>query len=160
MRFIPLDDEIIGFFQHIPRQIFELLRQEAFLPAIDSTTTTTVWKRPFECVLVKDDESSVVRDVLTPDLLQTHLARFYIHPSLLASTTAANDANFKSILTHLGVHQLTLADIVDILKSALLSPTAAVHDITTTAKWLVVLHHCFNSGTQYSMQQEELFLGI
>lgn len=101
------------------------------------------------------DDSAAIQEVLTSDLLQTYLGRYYLHPALLSP----DEAHLKSLLIQLGVHQLDLSDIVDILKSALLSTTAANFDSATTAKWLVVLYHCFNSSNQYSMQQEELFLG-
>ena len=102
------------------------------------------------------DDSAAIQEVLTSDLLQTYLGRYYLHPALLSP----DEVHLKSLLIQLGVHQLDLSDIVDILKSALLSTTAANFDSATTAKWLVVLYHCFNSANQYSMQQEELFLGI
>lgn len=159
LRFIPLEDEIIGLFHHIPRRIFELLRQEPLLPVVEPTSEREItWRRPFECVLVKDG-SSVISEVLTPDLLHQHLSRYYLHPSILDT----KDAHARSLLIKLGVHELALSDIFEILKSALLSAdqtaTAARLDVTTTAKWLVVLHHCFNAGSQYSMQQEETFIG-
>lgn len=104
----------------------------------------------------------MIREVLTSDLLQHHLSRYYLHPSLIAESSEDHHyhnyhTHLKSLLIQLGVHELTLPDIIDILKSALLS-TSTHHDITTTAKWLVVLYHCFNSGNHYSMQQEEQFL--
>lgn len=58
LRFVPLEDEIVGFFQHIPRQVAELLRQEAFLPAVGANMEI-VWRKPFECVLIK---GSVIKD--------------------------------------------------------------------------------------------------
>ena len=47
MRFIPLEEEIVGFFQHVPREISEMLRNEEFLPAF-GVDDEIVWKKPFE----------------------------------------------------------------------------------------------------------------
>ena len=75
LRFVPLEEEIIGFFQHVPRQIFDLLYNEQFMPAIDVDEETNesiiVWKRPFECVIIKENE--IIRQVLTSDLLKKYL---------------------------------------------------------------------------------------
>jgi hypothetical protein len=154
IQFIPLEEEIIGFFQHIPRQVCDLLRNEEFLPAVDlvenDTEPVTVWKRPFECVMTKDD---LIRQVLTSDLLKKHLGRYYLHPNLLAN----GEINTK-LLANLGVHVLNLSDIVEILKTVF---TRSLHeelnDVKLTAKWLVVLQHCL-TGSYYSLQQEDKFL--
>ena len=75
LRFIPLEEEILGFFQHVPRQIFELLYNEEFLPAVDINQETNeseiVWKKPFECVIMRENE--IIRQVLTSDLLKKYL---------------------------------------------------------------------------------------
>lgn len=75
LRFIPLEEEIIGFFQHVPRQILDLLYNEEFLPAVDFDPETNenmiVWKKPFECVIMKENE--IIRQVLTSDLLKKYL---------------------------------------------------------------------------------------
>lgn len=53
LRFIPLDEEIVGFFQHIPREISELLRNEEIIPVIGSNDSEILWKKPFECVIIQ-----------------------------------------------------------------------------------------------------------
>lgn len=57
MRFVPLEQEVVGCFQSVPRQINELLRNEEFLPVIASSEENDdgdiVWKKPFECVLIQ-----------------------------------------------------------------------------------------------------------
>lgn len=154
LRFIPLESEILGIFQHIPRQVFELLRQEAFLPVLDPSSGQIIWKKPFECVLVNED-SAAICELLTPDLLQLHLGRFYLHSSLLTIV----DAHLKSLLLHLGLRQLALSDIADILKSVLLASDKSHYDMVWIAKWLVVLYHCLHSNTKCSIMQEDAFLG-
>lgn len=60
MRFIPLEQEVVGCFQNVPRHINELLRNEEFLPVIASGEENgmsvdggIVWKKPFECVIIQ-----------------------------------------------------------------------------------------------------------
>ena len=155
IKFIPIEDEVIGFFQHIPRQISDLLRNEDFLPAIDlvqndENELVTVWKKPFECVITKDD---LFRQVLTSDLLKKYLGRYYLHPNLLVQ----NDISVK-LLTNLGVHVLNLSDILEILKTVFTSSSfEELSDVKLTAKWLAVLQHCL-TGSYYSLQQEDKFM--
>ncbi len=74
MKFLPLEEEIIGFFQHVPRQIAELLRNEAFMPAIETLedgSEIVVWKKPFECVIIQEGIDGVqIKKVLTSELLK------------------------------------------------------------------------------------------
>lgn len=154
LKFIPLEEEIIGFFQHVPRQICELLRNQEFLPAVDCTVSdehTIVWKRPFECVVVKDND--LIRQVLTSDMLKKYLGRYYLHEGLL-------DANINmKLLTSLGVHLLDINDILDVLKTVFStsdSMSMNLNSVKTTAKWLVVLQHCLTGS--YSLQQEDKFV--
>ena len=103
-----------------------------------------VWKKPFECVVVKENE--IIRQVLTSDLLKKHLGRYYLDTSLLN----ANDISPK-LLHSLGVRSLDLNDVLEILKTVF-SSTDDLKNPKTTAKWLLVLYFCLNN---YSMQQEE-----
>lgn len=154
---MPLEEEVVGFFNHIPRQIADRLRNEEFLPVTDMSdddqVIRIVRKKPFECVIAKDE---MIRQVLTSDLLKKHLGRYYLHPSLVESLMSG-EMSLK-LLTSLGVHLLDLADIVEILKTVFSSASVShLSDTRQTAKWLVVLHHCF-SNNSYSLQQEDKFL--
>lgn len=135
LRFIPLEEEIVGCFQHIPSEIVDLLRNEELLPVI--YCDQVMWKRPFECVMIQGMDE-LVREVLTGDLLKKHLGRYYLHPGLVVS-----DAVNPKVLANLGVRVLDVNDLIEILKSVL-SENNQFEDVGITSKWLVVLHHCLS----------------
>jgi hypothetical protein len=152
LRFVPGEDEIVGrMFEHVPRQVLDMLRGEPILPALDpldATGSQIVWKRPFECVLAADDAKSSdpasthspMRQVLTADLLHSHLARYYVHPDLLARIS--RNAKSMRLLAAMGVRTLATADLLDVLKTVFDSTNDNEPMAATTAKWLLVLHHC------------------
>ena len=147
LSFIPLEEEIVGFFQHVPRQIIDLLRNEPFLPAID-VNNKIVWKKPFECLILKESDD-IIRQVLTSDMLKKHLGRYYLDSSLHKINS--------NLLTRLGVHYLSIADLIGVLESVFdLNKTDKLKDVKSTAKWLIILQHCLKSGL--SIQQEENFI--
>ena len=106
------------------------------------TGENVLWKRPFECV----SADTYVREVLTSDLLKTHLGRFYIHPDLITTS--------PKLLTRLGIRQITSSDLLEVLKSTFSSATNFT-DSKTTSKWLLVVDHCLSGR---SIQQETSFL--
>jgi hypothetical protein len=53
------------------------------------------------------------------------------------------------------VRELSLKDVLDILKTVFSTATEDFKNIRTTAQWLLVLYHCLNN---YSLQQEEQLL--
>ncbi len=131
MRFIPLKEEIVGFFQNVPDQIAELLRQEEILPVM--WADSVVWKRPFECIVVQGMDESV-QQVLTSELLKDHLGRYYVHPDLFKD----DGINLK-VLVKLGVRILDVEDIVEVMKSVLGTENQLKEN---TARWLIILHDC------------------
>lgn len=151
LRFIPLNEEIVGFFQNVPSQIVDLLRNEELMPVIGTNSNETLWKKPFECVIIQGMDE-FVRQVLTSDLLKKYLGRYYIHSSLLD-----NEISLK-VLTNLGVKLLGVNDLIEILKSVFSDKQGLIGaessldftEIKTTAKWLVVLQHCL-SGNIFSI---------
>ena len=119
-----------------------------------------IWKKPFECVLIQGLDD-FVRQVLTSELLKKHLGRYFLHPRLITSGLVD-----LKVLTNLGVRILDINDLIAILKSVFSMSTPAqmntsnkeldFSQISTTARWLVVLQHCL--GSKYSVQQEEAFI--
>jgi hypothetical protein len=149
LRFVPLEEEILGCFQHVPRQILDLLRNEQCLPCIDNNDEI-IWKKPFECLILNEtNDLAMIRQVLTSDLLEKHLGRYYLHASLVSNINS-------KLLESLGVHYLNVNDLIEILESVFDS-TATCTDIKSTAKWLVILQHCLKLSN-YSIQQEEKFI--
>lgn len=98
---------------------------------------------------------------MTSNLLKKHLGRYYLHPRLVE-----NGPVDLKVLANLGVRVLDINDLIEILKSVFSmsknnnnnSSTNALDftEVSTTAKWLVVLQHCLSSN--YSIQQEEAFI--
>ncbi len=149
LKFVPLEEEILGCFQHVPRQILDLLRNEPCLPCIDNNDEV-IWKKPFECLILNEtNDLAMIRQVLTSDLLEKHLGRYYLHTSLVSNINS-------KLLESLGVHYLNVNDLIEILESVFDS-TATCADIKSTAKWLVILQHCLKLSN-YSIQQEEKFI--
>ena len=176
LRFVPREEEIAAdsLFAHVPRQVLAALRDQPHLiAALDPTDhQRIVWKRPFECVLAADDINtnsggggSTTRQVLTADLLHTHLARYYVHPALLARLNNNNNNSNSAmmrLLSAMGVRTLTLVDLLDVLKTIFgcgggdNNLNLNLHlDHRNTAKWLVVLHHCLSAC---NMRHEAHFL--
>jgi len=140
MRFIPLEEETVGFFQSVPGQIAELLRRQELLPVVCGDAV--VWKRPFECVVVQGMDECV-RQVLTSEMLREHLGRYYVHPDLLLESEPSGvDRASLKVLVKLGVRVLGVEDIVEVLKSVLEAREGLVGNSGSTASWLVVLHNC------------------
>ena len=70
-----------------------------------------------------------------------------------SSLFSSNDISSK-LLKSLGVRELNLKDVLEILKTVF-SSTDDLQNTKTTAQWLIVLYHCINN---YSLQQEEILV--
>ncbi|RNA18989.1 hypothetical protein BpHYR1_038870 [Brachionus plicatilis] len=140
LKFIPLEDDILGFFQHVPKQIFDLLRNEKFLPA-ETESTGLVFKKPFECVIADE----CVRQVLSPDMVKKYSGRYYLSEELKFVD--------KKLLFKLGVQYLGMNELLELVEQAF---TETMTDTKIIAKWLLVFQHCLNGS--YSIQQEEKFI--
>ena len=145
LRYVPLEEEIVGFFQHIPREIIDLLGKENCLPAVD-INSQIMWKKPFECLMLKQSET-FIRQVLTSELLEKYNGRYYLDSSLV------NETNSR-LLNKLGVHCLNITDLIEILESVFSSNNQL--EIGSISQWLILLDYCFKTGC--TVQQEEKFI--
>ena len=123
LQFVPLDGEVVDFFQPIPKQILGLLRTYECLPVM--TMSGIAWKRPSEVVDCKDP---VIREVMTNDVLQTHLNMYYLHSDLKGAVTS-------QLLSSLGVQKLMPNQVIDVF-SKICCDNETLFNLSTLAKWL------------------------
>ncbi|CAF0865248.1 unnamed protein product [Brachionus calyciflorus] len=142
LKFIPSENEVLGFFQHVPRQIFDLLKNENFMPVLNEKGEI-LWKKPFECVITDE----FIRQYLTSDMLKKYSGRYFLHENLQSLD--------RKLLGHLGVQFLSLNELIEILEQVF-SDSENLKDPKIISKWLLVLQHCLNGS--YSIQQEEKFI--
>lgn len=140
LKFVPLENEILGFFQHVPKQIFDLLKNENFLP-IETESNSLVFKKPFECVITDD----CIREILSSDMLKKYSGRYFLSKNL-------NSVD-KKLFFKLGVQYLGINELLEFLEQVF---TETITDTKTIAKWLLVFQHCLNGS--FSIQQEDKFI--
>ena len=140
LKFIPVENEILGFFQHVPKQIFDLLKNESFLP-IETESASLVYKKPFECVITDD----CIRQILSSDMLKKYSGRYFLSEKLKLID--------KKLFFKLGVQFLGINELLELLDQVF---TERSTDSKTIAKWLLVFQHCLNGS--YSIQQEDKFI--
>ena len=140
LQFLPQQTSIFGphLFTSISRTIFQSLRLRHFLPVI----TDHQLHMPHECVLLPD---ASVKEILTPELLYTHLNLYYLPDDLY---------EHHQVLSELGVHRVGHQELIEVLKRMLASDVVT-NDRAVLGKWLHCLYRCFH---ELSLIDEEQVL--
>ncbi|GCC17061.1 hypothetical protein chiPu_0017434 [Chiloscyllium punctatum] len=107
LQFLPLPDEILDFFQPVAGQIIQLLKAQTCLPTIEDKDGKTEYRLPSQTAITHD---ALLREVITPELLQKHLNLAYLNPVLQSALNPA-------LVSALGIHKLSSADIIAITKA-------------------------------------------
>ena len=132
LQFVPLEGEVLDFFQPLTNQILHLLRGTNCLPTepLPSLTPTTFtwlssptsfhqqghvveveaaaveWKQPSQCLYVKDD---FIHEHIPQVLLVEALNLHYLHPSLVLSLN-------PSLRSQLGVKSLSVEHLKEVAR--------------------------------------------
>ncbi|CAF0729244.1 unnamed protein product, partial [Didymodactylos carnosus] len=149
LRYLPTNEsEIHGLFQFVCRSILRQLRAKSFLPVIIDDNQTIDYRTPSECVLVRD---TYIKDVLTPELLKTHLNLYYLSENLIQNIDHRR-------LLELGVHCLDHNQLIDVIKRLFSSSSSSktielfANNKHMLAKWFCCLYRCLNDLT---LKEEE-----
>ncbi|KAJ7984929.1 hypothetical protein DPEC_G00359850 [Dallia pectoralis] len=103
LQFVPLPDEVLGFFKPVAGQIIQLLKGKAFLPTLNKDGSVD-YKLPSQVAVCQD---MVIRSVIDEEELNRHLSLAYLHPDLLPAPPL-------SLLSHLGVRHLRGSDVTTV----------------------------------------------
>jgi len=134
LQFVPLEGEVLDFFQPLTSQILGLIRGTKCLPTepgsrqssstmtfsslVAPSSTTSVeagqdsssgkveWKQPAQCLYVRDE---FIHDQIPQELLVEALGLHYLHPSVLDSL------NF-SLRNQLGIKSLSLEHLKEVAR--------------------------------------------
>ncbi|XP_005090510.1 uncharacterized protein LOC101857532 isoform X2 [Aplysia californica] len=105
LQFIPLEGEVMGFFTPVAPHILTLLKDKNCIPVMGTDKKGSVqWKKPSQTIICQD---SLVREIVSPELLQHQLGLFYIHQDVLG---ALNEALTRA----LGVSSITVERLLHI----------------------------------------------
>ncbi|XP_028845943.1 uncharacterized protein LOC114796163 isoform X2 [Denticeps clupeoides] len=107
LQFVPLPDEIQDFFKPVASQILQLLRGRPCLPAKEDKDGTVTLKQASQLAVCQDP---LILDVIGTEELNRHLSLSYLHPTLQSHLS-------QSLLSTLGVHRLTAAEVVMVTRS-------------------------------------------
>ncbi|XP_067652769.1 uncharacterized protein [Haliotis asinina] len=134
LQFVPMEDEILDFFRPVATQILGKLRAKECLPVQTSKKGSVQLKIPSQTVIVRD---ALVKEVISPELLQKNLNLYYLHADVAMTLTPA-------LAQSLGVENITVEHLLQIGKSLALSWDTQTIDCTekvvTAAKWLACVH--------------------
>ncbi|XP_066912062.1 uncharacterized protein [Clytia hemisphaerica] len=112
-KFLEHQDHILGIFKRVQTEILRRLQQIECLPVLHGEITS--WALPSNVVTSKYDNS----DVITSQMLKEFLGLTYIHPAFKKS-----ELN-EQVLQSLGVSQLSLPQLVEMMKRNI---TSSTHD--------------------------------
>ncbi|XP_046338389.2 protein NO VEIN-like isoform X3 [Haliotis rufescens] len=134
LQFVPMEDEILDFFRPVATQILGKLRAKECLPVQTNKKGSVQLKIPSQTVIVRDP---LVKEVISPELLQKNLNLYYLHTDVALTLTPA-------LAQSLGVESITVDHLLQIGKSLALSwdsPTIdSTEKVVTVAKWLACLY--------------------
>uniref|UniRef100_UPI00358DDEA2 uncharacterized protein n=1 Tax=Myxine glutinosa TaxID=7769 RepID=UPI00358DDEA2 len=108
LKFVPLPDEILDFFQPVARQIMQQLKALPWLPAREGPGDETVFRLPSQTVIAQD---ALLQNIVTPEFLKQHLGLAYLHESVCNTIGQARAAA-------LGVRHLAVTDLVSLTHAA------------------------------------------
>ncbi|XP_072098501.1 uncharacterized protein [Mobula birostris] len=105
--FIPLPDEILDFFRPVAGQIIQILKAKSCLPTAEDKDGKIEYRLPSQIAVTHD---ILIQEVITPELLQKHLNLAYLNPAVWSALTPA-------LVSALGIHKLSSADIIAVTKA-------------------------------------------
>ncbi|XP_058262273.1 uncharacterized protein wu:fj29h11 isoform X2 [Hemibagrus wyckioides] len=105
LQYIPQPSEILDFFNPVAKQIIQLLKGKACLPAKMDNKGRVEFKLPSQVAVCQDP---LIQDVIGGEELCKHLNLSYLHPALQSSLSS-------SLLSALGVQRLKAANITTVI---------------------------------------------
>ncbi|KAK7114721.1 uncharacterized protein [Littorina saxatilis] len=145
LQFVPLEDEILDFFKPVATHVLQKLRATPCMPVVSASAgnkATIQWKLPSQTVMVQD---SLVREVISPELLERHLGLHYVHRDVAAM--------LSPLLTRsLGVESITSDHLIQVGRSlvAAWGDTVGEDDVTQIAKWLACVYRSMDDFQENS----------
>ncbi|XP_077982386.1 uncharacterized protein LOC144437336 [Glandiceps talaboti] len=145
LQYVPLEDEILGFFKPVARQILQQLKASPCLPTdVQTEDDHYEWKLPSELAVTRDP---LLRQVITSDLLHQHLNRCYLHPNVLSAIS-------MPLINMLGVQTLSVKHLLEVGKAITSQTDEDTLSVSFVAKWLACLHRLMESD--YSIQEDTI----
>ncbi|XP_050398302.1 uncharacterized protein LOC126816138 isoform X1 [Patella vulgata] len=134
LQFVPMEDEILDFFKPVATQILAKLRAKECLPVVTGKDGNYQWKIPSQTVIVQD---SLLREVISPDLLLKHLNLHYLCKDVAAMLT-------PSLAQNLGVEFIRTEHLLQIGRSLsqtfVSNQTEKSERVTIIAKWMACVY--------------------
>ena len=142
LKFIPFDLEVSSdFFQHIPKRIIQLVHNMEILPVLNEQNDL-ILKKPYECIFIKDKH---IQELLSCNLLNNYLGRHYLDPKLYLHDDGSVDDHMLKLLLKLGVQQLQIDDVINIIKIIFSSQTV---NFNHASEWLVILNNYLQTNSE------------
>lgn len=138
LQFVPLEDEILDFFKPVASQILHKMRAMPCMPcAVPGKKGAAIqWKLPSQTLMVQD---SLVRQVISPELLEQHLGLHYVHREVASMLSPL-------LIRSLGVETITTDHLIQVGRSLIASWSQSVGDeeIVQISKWLACLYRAMD----------------
>ncbi|XP_033112404.1 uncharacterized protein LOC117113227 [Anneissia japonica] len=135
LQFVPVEGQILGFFQSVAKDIHQKLKSSPCLPVqVPDENGTKIWRQPSEAIIVHDQ---LVQELVPPEVLHCHLGCYYL------SNVVSSMLNI-ALLKSLGVKVITTSNLISLFKGEVLKAKAdgVSLNITNIAKWLTCIYRC------------------
>ncbi|KAH3734109.1 hypothetical protein DPMN_040549, partial [Dreissena polymorpha] len=133
LQFVPMEDEVLDFFKPVSSDILKKLKARPCVPTQPDEQGVVSWKLPSQTVQVRDP---LVRTVVTPSLLATHLNLFYLNHEVAAMLNPA-------LTACLGIETLTSEHLFQLGKALVVhmeNKCSSEEDVLLIARWLACMY--------------------
>ncbi|XP_033112406.1 protein NO VEIN-like isoform X2 [Anneissia japonica] len=133
LQFVPVEGQILGFFQSIAKDIHQKLKSSPCLPVqVPDGNGLKRWTQPSEAIIVHDP---LVEELVSPEVLHCHLGCYFLSNVVSSMLNVA-------LLKSLGVKVITTSNLISLFKGEVLKATADGLNITNIAKWITCIYRC------------------
>ena len=157
-KFMEHQDHILGIFKRVQTDILRKLQQVDCLPVYNETGESALeWAMPSTIIMSKQSNNSSERSVITSQMLKDFLNLTYIHPEFTRKEVPVSE----EVLQALGVSQLSLAQLVEVLKRHI--SQASQHDselFTWIGQWMNVVSKMLQEQCDFSEATKEMLQSL
>lgn len=155
-------DHILGIFKRVQTDILRKLQQVDCLPVYqhdgESGEPTLAWAMPSTVIISKQAKTSDGgRNVITPHMLKEFLNLTYLHPEFTQKEIAVSE----DVLQALGVSQLSLSQLVEVLKRHIAQ--ASHHDaelFSWIGNWMNIVSNMLQEQCDFSDETKEMLQSL
>ena len=155
-------DHILGIFKRVQTDILRKLQQVDCLPVYhhdsESGEPTLAWAMPSTVIMSKQAKiNDGGRHVITPHMLKEFLNLTYLHPEFMQKEIAVSE----DVLQALGVSQLSLPQLVEVLKRHIAQ--APHHDaelFSWIGNWMNIVSSMLQEQCDFSDETKEMLQSL